>query len=736
MTSDDRETQSIFGMDSFGEAQRDVAAGLDPSVAASRLVAAMTDDELLWCLDGDTPMWAGLEYLGKGGYHDAPFPAARVPRLGIPGITFSDGPRGIVIGNATCFPVSMARGATWDPALEEQIGDAIGKELRASGANLFGGVCVNLLRHPAWGRAQETYGEDPHHVGVMGAALTRGVQRHAMATVKHFAANSMENARFRVDVQIDDIALHEIFLPHFRRIIDEGVACVMSSYNKVNGSYCGEHRELLNDILRNEWNFQGFVISDWIYGLRDATTSVHAGLDIEMPYRMVRAMHLPAAVADGSVTWEDIRRSVERVIATVLRFRKVITTSPPNPDVIASTDHIALARRAAAQSIVLLKNDQVGNAPILPLAPKTTKSIAVIGRLADTVNLGDGGSSDVFSLDNVTALEGIRTAASEMKILHSDGADLQEAIFVAQGADTVIIVVGYTLEDEGEFIGDPGVDLGHLLPPADDKELVEQFRSQMRKPAVRPEHVRGRRGLGFAVGGDRISLTLRPEDEQLISTLSSVNPRTVVVLQTGSAVVMSSWIDSVPAVLQVWYGGQQAGHGLADVIFGAVNPSGRLPFTVPVAASDLPHFDRDADFIVYDRWHGWWRSENLDIQPQFPFGHGLSYTTFGISDLILIDDDRGHRVTCRISNSGEVAGADVVQVYASFADPSVPRRLVGFQRVFLEIGETALVDLLIPHAELLQRHPSEKRWIPPDAPVELSVTHHGVGVSELPLRPN
>ncbi len=267
----------------------------------------MTPDEKLWCLDGDLPFWAGLEDLGRGGYHKRPFPAARLERLGLPGLSFSDGPRGVVIGPATCFPVSMARGATWDLELEERIGEAIGREVRAVGANLFGGVCVNVLRHPAWGRAQETYGEDPFHVGEFGAALVRGVQRHAMACVKHFACNSMENSRFKVDVTVDEVALHEVFLPQFHRIVEEGVAVVMSAYNSVNGEWCGQNRVLLNDILRDEWDFEGCVISDWIFGLRDAPKSVMARLDVEMPYRMVRASQLPGSAGRGhrgrGMTW-------------------------------------------------------------------------------------------------------------------------------------------------------------------------------------------------------------------------------------------------------------------------------------------------------------------------------------------------------------------------------------------------------------------------------------------------
>jgi beta-glucosidase len=303
----------------------------------------------------------------------------------MPGIAFSDGPRGVVIGNATGFPVSMERGATWDPDLEERLGDVIGRELRASGATLYGGVCVNLLRHPAWGRAQETYGEDPHHVGEMGAALTRGIQRHAMATVKHFAAKSMENARFRVDIDVD-----------------EGVACVMSADNQVNGEWCGDSRALLTDILRGEWGFDGFVISDWIFGLRDSAASLHAGLDIEMPWRMIRFPNLPAALEAGEASWDDVDRAVTIVVSTLLRFDAVLLSSPSPPmSIVGAPEHVALAREIAARSVVLLRNEPVGGRAALPLDVASLGSIAVVGALADQTNLGDGGSSDVHSLDNV-----------------------------------------------------------------------------------------------------------------------------------------------------------------------------------------------------------------------------------------------------------------------------------------------------------------------------------------------
>ena len=461
--------------DTFEDARTAVADGMPISEAARELVAAMTSEERLWCLDGDAPTWAGLAFLASSdGYHRSPFVAAEIGRIGLSGLAFSDGPRGAVVGNATCFPVSMARGATWDPELEERVGDAIGKELRAVGANLTGAVCVNVLRHPAWGRAQETYGEDPHHVGELGAALTRGLQRHVMACVKHFACNSMENARFSVDVEVDDVALHEVYLPHFRRVVDEGVAAVMSAYNSVGGEWCGQNRDLLTGVLRDEWGFEGFVISDWILGLRDAPKSVHAGLDVEMPYRMVRAQRLPAALEQGEVSWKEVDAAAERVVATLLRFDDVLSSPAQPRDALGSSAHRELAREVASRAVVLLRNETVDGAPVLPL-PADTGQVAVLGRLADTVNLGDGGSSDVWDLDCHTVLDGLRAAVAD--VVHDDGADTQRAAAVAAGADAAVVVVGYTYADEGEFIGPTDSSLGALFPSADEPAVVERFKS-------------------------------------------------------------------------------------------------------------------------------------------------------------------------------------------------------------------------------------------------------------------
>jgi beta-glucosidase len=706
---------------SFADARTVVRGGGDPRDAARQLVAAMTPEERLWCLDGDAPTWAGLAFLQEGGYHKAPFVAARVDRLGFPGIAFADGPRGSVIGNGTCFPVAMARGATWDTDLEERVGDAIGRELRAAGATLTGAVCVNLLRHPAWGRAQETYGEDPHHVGELGAAFTRGLQRHVMACVKHFACNSMENARFSVNVEVDEVALHEVYLPHFRRIVDEGAAAVMSAYNAVNGEWCGQDRTLLTDVLRDEWGFTGFVISDFIFGLRDAATSLAAGLDIEMPFRMVRARDLPAALERGDASWADVDTAVERIVATVLRFDDVLSRPAPPPEVIGSLEHRNLAREVAARSVVLLRNEPVEGRSVLPLGHGTT--VAVLGRLADTVNLGDGGSSDVWDLDCVTVLDGLRRAVDH--VVHDDGSDRDRAAAVSAGADVALVVVGYTHLDEGEYIGATDPALGALFPAADEPEVVERYHRYLATvpPTTEPERL-GSRPRGFSEGGDRTRLRLSDADVALIRAVAAANPRTVVALQAGSAVVMTEWVESVAAVVQTWYGGSQAGPALADVLLGVADPSGRLPFSVPVDDADLPPFDRHATEARYDRWHGWWHLARRQRPAAFPFGFGLSYTTWSIHDVAVALDDSAIVVDGVIHNTGAGDGSDVIQVYVEPPGTDAPARLVGFTRAAVPAHQRRNFQVCVPVDRLTHRDPTRHGWIPPSGPHTIVVARH------------
>ena len=691
----------------FDAAAARVAAGADHHAEAAMLVASMTLAERLGCLDGDTPFWPGLFDMTSGGYYTHTWPAAQVERLGIPGIEFADGPRGCVVGDATAFPVSMARGASFDPGLEERIGEAIGRELRASGATFTGAVCMNLLRHPAWGRAQETYGEDPHHVGVMAQNLTRGLQRHVIACMKHFAVNSMENARFSVDVQVGERALHEVYLPHFERIAGEGVGSVMSSYNSMNGEWCGENETLLTTILREEWGWDGFVVSDFIFGLRDAAKSVRAGLDIEMPFQQQRALALVDALESGELTESHVDTAVTRIVATLLRFNDVLTAQP-SIDVVGCDEHRRLARTAAAASTVMLRNEGA----LLPLDPSAVGKIAVLGRLAAVKNLGDGGSSDVKATNVVTPLAGLRARFGADRVVHSD-----TDTSVTKGADVVIVVVGYTKADEGEYIDDNGTALliGELFPPMDHPTLgVLQAAAPAPAPApavapapespgcqnptedaVATPAAEAEGQGGMSPGGDRTSLRLSDADEALIAAAVVAHPNVVVSVQCGSAVVMP-WAESVSVVLVSWYGGVEGGSALADVLVGDAEPGGRLPFAIPTDPNHLVDFDKDATHANYDLLHGQWKLDRDGNTAHFPFGAGNGYSTFSID--AAHGTDAGAGVEFLMTNTGDRAGSTVV-----FVDAGLPvsahlrpaHRLIGFARVDALAGETttATIDL-------------------------------------------
>jgi beta-glucosidase len=496
----------------------------------------------------------------------------------------------------------------------------------------------------------------------------------------------------------------------------------MSAHNSVNGDWCGQNRPLLTEILRGEWDFQGFVISDWIFGLRDAATSLTAGLDVEMPYRMVRAQHLPAALERGDASWDDVDRSVRRIVATLLRFDDVLSAPSPPREVIGSAEHRALAQEVAARSVVLLRNEPVDGTPVLPLPAEAR--VAVLGRLADTVNLGDGGSSDVWDLDCHTVLDGLRAAMAE--VVHDDGSDPDRAAAVAASTDAAVVVVGYTYLDEGEFIGEAGVGaLAEMFPPADESEVVERFRAALaeRPSTTRPERLASR-PRGLVVGGDRGSLRLLDADVELVRAVAAANPRTIVAIQAGSAVVMSEWIDAVAAVVQAWYGGCRAGPGLADVLLGVVNPSARLPFTVPLDEGDLPPFERHAASFRYDRWHGWWHLARHGRAPAFPFGFGLSYTTFTLGDIHVSTDGDAIAVHGVARNTGDRDGADVVQVYAQLPDREAPDRLVGFTRVAVPAGQHARFGVRIPADRLATRDPDAHAWRPPTGRHLITVARH------------
>ena len=727
------------GASPFDEAVGAVRDGADAQEAARGLYALMTADERLGLLDGDEDFWPGLATMVAEGYNRRPYVHGAVPRLGVPGTRFADGPRGVVLGASTAFPVSMARGATWDTDLEERIGAAIGAEARAQGANFFGGVCVNLPRHPAWGRIQETYGDDPVLLGELGAALTRGVQRHVMACVKHYALNSMENARFTVDVTVDEATLHEVYLPHFRRIVEAGVAAVMSAYNSVNGQWCGQHRELLTDILRDQWGFRGVTVSDFMWGLRDAAASLSAGLDVEEPFRQQRAAHLPAALESGAASWADVERSGVRALATQLRFAAAVEDPAPGPEVVACAAHRALAREAAGRAMVLLRNEDVDGAPLLPLDPAALRAVAVVGRLGDVPNTGDHGSSDVRAPAVVTALDGLRAALPGADVRFCGEDDADAAARLAAACDVAVVVVGYTADDEGEYVSPDAATRPELLalypPPADGARIAEAAglaSSLLASGRAAADAVLARLGADVpgapsvaasGTGGDRTSLRLRPVDEEIVRAVAAANPRTVVAVVAAGAVIMEGWRERVNGLLLAWYAGMEGGHALADVLFGRVDPGGRLPFAVPTSEEHLPPFDRDATAVTYDRWHGQRLLDRLGVPAAYPLGFGLSYAGWRLGEPLVRPADGAVEVEVDVTNVGRRPGRHVVQVYGVplDGDRAGERALLGFAALGADAGATVPVRVRGSLRPLSRWDPVARDLAPPTGRVRIEV---------------
>lgn len=607
-------------------------------------------------------------------------------RLGIPGFAMTDGPRGVTAGNATCFPVGIARGATFDVFLEYELGVAIGLETAAKGGNVILAPTVNVLRHPAWGRAQETYGEDPHHLGEMGAAFVDGAQQHVIATAKHFAVNSIEDTRFDVDVTVDERTLREVYLPQFRTLLDQGrVGAFMSAYNSVNGAYASENRLLLHEVLKTEWGFSGPVMSDWFFGVHSGAPAVIAGLDVEMPV----ASHfndLAGALARCELSEARLDDAVRRILRTKLRFG--LDAPPPvDPSAVESPAHAALALRAARASMVLLRNQ--GGA--LPL--DGDGDLAVVGALAAVANLGDEGSSDVEPSRAVTPLDGLRTRFTAERVVAVPTDTPDAAALAAIGAaDAAIVVVGLTSADEGENL--------------------------------------------TGSGGDRETLALSPSHLALIDAVAAANPRTIVVLEGGSAILTEPWAASVEAIVMAWYPGQEGGTALAELLAGDHDFSGRLPISFPAAEADLPPFDHTSLAVEYGPLHGYFWLDRLERTPSYPFGFGLSYGAIAYDSIFVPETPFPPTSTIDISvtlHSLTRRGAEVVQLYveppAGHALPD--RSLRAFARVPLAPGEGTVVPFLIPASSLAVFDPATRTWSVPPGTYTVRAGSHS---RDLPLR--
>jgi beta-glucosidase len=646
---------------------------------ARKLLGEMTLQQKVLQMSGDSSIWDLIRLITveKMKYNDYAITAGADKRLAIPPIGFSDGPRGVVMNHSTAFPVAMARGASWDRDLQRRFGDVVGKEVRAQGGTLWGGVCVNLLRHPSWGRAQETLGEDPYLLGELSVASVEAVQAHnVMGCAKHYALNSIEETRTKVDVRVDERTLREVYLPHFKRLAQANVASFMSAYNEVNGDYCGESRHLLREILKEEWGYRGFVMSDFFNGAYDGKKAALAGLDLEMPWTRAYGKTLVAAVEKGEVPLAVIDEAVLRLLRRKIEYATRPDPMPYPASLVRAPEHAALAREVAEKGTVLLKNE----GGLLPLDEAALRSVAVLGRLADAPNLGDYGSSRVYPPDTVTIVEGLREALGAGRVVHEPGSDLAKARAAAKAASVVVVVVGFDQSDEGEYIP--------------EKPNKEEW------------------------GGDRENLALKPADRELILAAAAENPRTIVVLIGASAITVEEWHEKAGAILMAFYPGEQGGAAITRLLLGRANPSGKLPFTVPRDPSLLPPFDNKALAVDYGYYHGYTLAEKKGWEPRYAFGHGLSYTTFTYSNLSLAAKEASVEgavhVSVDVTNTGPRAGEEIAQLYVGFPSSKVDRPvklLRGFERVPLAPGETKRIAFTVPVKDLAYYDVGTKAWV-------------------------
>ena len=627
------------------------------------------------------------------------FSSAGVPRLGIPEVWCTDGPHGIrpevlwdewdqagwTNDSCTAFPALTCLAATWNPEMSALYGKSIGEEARYRDKDVLLGPGVNIYRTPLNGRNFEYMGEDPFLSARMVVPYVQGVQQNGVAAcVKHFAVNNQELRRHEVDVVVDDRALHEIYLPAFKAAVQEGGAwAIMGAYNKYKGEHCCHNQYLLNDILKRDWAFDGVVISDW-GGVHDTREAIFKGLDMEFGtwtdglnwgatnaygnyYLANPYLELLRRGEVGTGELDDKARRVLRLI-----FRTAMNSRKPFGS-LCSPEHNAAARRIAGEGMVLLKND----GGVLPVDLSKTKKLLVVGENAVKMMTVGGGSSSLKVKHECTPLEGIRAAVG----------DKAEVLYER----------GYVGDVTGDYNGVvTGQDLSEGRSGA--QLLADAIAAARKVDAVVFIGGLNKGDHQDSEGADRLQLGLPYGQDAVIGALAEANPNLAVVFVSGNAVAMP-WIDRVPAVLEAWYSGSEAGNALADVLFGAVNPSGKLPFTFPVRLEDCSAHSageypgegqvvyRDGIFVGY-RW-----IEKERIEPLFAFGHGLSYTTFDIAnvraDRTSLATTGRLRVSADVTNTGGRAGAEVVQLYIGDKLSSLPRpvkELKGFEKVYLAPG--------------------------------------------------
>ena len=624
----------------------------------------------------------------------SPWSTTPVERLGVPEMIVADGPHGLrrvpdihsmAMHSlpATCFPTASCSASTWDVALLGELGAALAEEAIALNVDVVLGPGVNMKRSPLGGRNFEYFSEDPYLAGELAVSLIQGVQAKGVGTsLKHYAANNQEFQRFSISSEVDERTLREIYLPAFEKAVKEAQPwTVMCSYNKVNGAFASEHHTLLTEILKDEWGFEGLVVSDW-GAVRDRVAALRGGLDWEMPGPQDRRVQaVVEAVRAGELEEATLDESARRILGIVFKAQET-----PKGGVFDVDAHHGLAHQIAAEGMVLLKNDG-----LLPL--KGHRQIAVIGRSAQAAHFQGGGSSHINPTRVDVPFQELQARAGGAELSYAEGypADdslrqdlIDEAVGLARSADVALLYIALPTYKESE-------------------------------------------------GYDRADLDLTAQQVALIQAVAKVQPRTVVVLNNGAPVAMSAWIDAVPAVLEGWMMGQAGGGALADILFGRVNPCGKLAETFPLKLSDTPahlNWPGGAGKVQYGEglFIGYRYYDAREQPVLFPFGYGLSYTTFAYGNARAsaqtFRDVDGLTVTVDVTNTGHMAGKEIVQVYVHDCASGLVRpekELKGFAKVALQPGETQPVAIKLDFRAFAYYHPEYKQWITEDGDFDILI---------------
>jgi beta-glucosidase len=621
-----------------------------------------------------------------------------VEHLGVPEMIVADGPHGVRrvpdIHSmarrslpATCFPTATCLASTWDVELMGQLGAALAEEAIALHVDVLLGPGANMKRSPLCGRNFEYFSEDPYLAGELAVNLINAIQSKGVGTsLKHYAANNQEFQRFSISAEVDERTLREIYLPAFEKAVKEARPwTVMCSYNKVNGVFASEHHTLLTEILKDEWGFEGLVVSDW-GAVHDRVVALRGGLDWEMPGPQDRRVQaVVEAVHSGELAEATLDESVRRILRIVFKAQET-----PKGGAFDMDAHHSLARKIAAEGMVLLKNDALPQqGRLLPL--KGHRQIAVIGRSAKVAHFQGGGSSHINPTRVDVPFEELQPRADNAELTYAEGypADdsfrqdlIDQAVGLAQSADVALLYIALPRESEGR---------------------------------------------------DRTDLDLTAQQVALIQAVAKAQPKTVVVLNNGAPVAMSAWIDAVPAVLEGWMMGQAGGGAIADVLFGQVNPCGKLAETFPLKLSDTPahlNWPGGAGKVQYGEglFIGYRYYDAKELPVLFPFGHGLSYTTFGYSNAQVsaktFRDVDGLTVTVDVTNTGHMAGKEIVQVYVHDRASGLVRpekELKGFAKVALQPGETKSVAIKLDFRAFAYYHPEYKQWITEDGDFDILI---------------